>query len=280
MPTASGALRVRRPHFELDSSIPRYWHGGDPFKTHFMDALSSVFPGGEAFFVRSVLHYRDRVEDPALLEALRGFAGQEGQHSHQHDLHLQLLLGHGYWLIEVRNRFMDKVLRAIGLRFPRYALAETAALEHLTALLARKLLGQPERWTDPMDPRMAALWRWHALEEAEHKSVAYEVLQLVAPSYPLRAFAMAMATLGLTIETFWRTTYMLIVDGRCTDRSVWAQGRRFLFGREGLLRGTGPEYRRWFRRRFHPDDVDDTPLIERSRPLVGMGPEVRLGSGA
>ena len=41
-------IQVRRPEFDLGAAIPRYWVAGDPFRSHFMNALSSVFPDGEA----------------------------------------------------------------------------------------------------------------------------------------------------------------------------------------------------------------------------------------
>jgi uncharacterized protein len=262
------ALQVRRPALDIGADVPRYWYGGDPFATHYLDALSSVFPDGEAFFVRSVQRFRDRVDDPDLRRAIQGFAGQEGQHSHQHDRHLELLAAHGYGALARMNRAGDTVMRLLNRHLPRFSLAATAALEHLTALLARRILENESRFTAPMDPRMGALWRWHALEEAEHKTVAFDVLRRVAPSYLLRAFALSVTTLGLFSEMLVRTGYMLWKDGELAAGSVRA-GARFLFGREGLLRGLGPDYRAWYRRDFHPSQIDDTALIEAWRARIG-----------
>jgi predicted metal-dependent hydrolase len=233
-----------------------------------MNALSSVFPPGEAFFVKSVLRYRDDIDDPELLARIRGFAGQEGQHSHQHDRHLELLLSQGYSALATRNRAVDWLMNWSLRRMPRASLAGTAALEHLTALLARRLLGDPERWTGSMDARIAPLWLWHALEEAEHKAVAFDVLERIVPGRALRNIQLAQNTVGLFIEILDRTVYMLWKDGQLFRRSVWADGMRFLFGRDGFLRGHGPDYRSWYRRGFHPDDIDDTPLIEACRGRV------------
>jgi predicted metal-dependent hydrolase len=256
------ALKVRRPSFALAPDLPRYWYGGDPFATHCLDALSSVFPDGEAFFVRSVQAYRDRIDDPDLLRAIQGFAGQEAQHSHQHDAHLALLEAQGYTALLRLNRMADRGMRFGNRHWPRFSLASTAAVEHLTALLARRILRNGSEFTAAMEPRMAALWRWHAVEEAEHKAVAYDVLQRVAPSRALRSFALALNTLGLFVETLVRTFYMLRVDGVLLRRATLASGWRFLLGRDGLLRGHGREYLAWFRRGFHPSQIDDRPLIE------------------
>jgi hypothetical protein len=262
------AIVVRRPSLDDWSDLPRYWNRGEPFATHFLNALSSVFPPGEAFFVKSVLHYRDEIDDPDLLAQIRGFAGQEGQHSHQHDRHLQLLVSQGYTGLVTRNRLADWMMRWSLRRMPRASLAGTAALEHLTALLARRLLRDPERWAEDMDPRMAPLWLWHALEEAEHKAVAFDVLERVAPGRALRNVQLAQNTVGLFIEILDRTVYMLWKDGQLFRRKVWADGLRFLFGQDGFLRGHGADYWPWYRQGFHPDDVDDTLLIESRRVQV------------
>jgi predicted metal-dependent hydrolase len=270
-PTGSD-IPVRRPSTGLSRDIPRDWYRGQAFASHFMDALSSTFPEGEAFFVRSVVHYReaarDRLDAPELLEAIRAFAGQEGQHSRLHADHVQLLLDRGYSAIETRNRWVGAILRWSNRRVPAASLAVTAALEHLTAILARQILSQPEHFCDAMHPEMAKLWRWHALEEAEHKSVAFDVLQRVAPSHRRRVLAQISNSIGLSIEIFDRLVYMLWKDGLLFRREGWAGGWRFLFGHGGLLRGVGKDYLAWYRRDFHPDEIDDRSLIQAVRPRV------------
>jgi predicted metal-dependent hydrolase len=268
---SSAPIPIRRPALEISPELPRYWYGGNAFATHYLDALSSVFPDGEAFFVRSVQRYRDEIDDPALRRAIQGFAGQEAQHSHQHDRHLSLLDAHGYGALARANRFADRIMRRSNRVAPRFSLASTAALEHLTALLARRILSDGSRFTRPMDPRMAELWRWHALEEAEHKTVAFDVLQRVAPSYALRVVALVVNTLGLFFEILARTAYMLWKDGELTRSETWSDGWKFLFGLEGLLRGLGREFRAWFRRDFHPSQIDDGPLIAEWRERVAIG---------
>lgn len=265
---SASEILIRRPKGSLSPDVPRYWYGGDAFATHFMNALSSTFPFGEAFFVRAVLHFRDQIDDPRLRERMRGFAGQEGQHSRVHDEHVQMLVAQGYGALETRNRFIDRIARWQNRRFPRLSLSMTAGLEHLTALLARQLLSDPEGRTGPMHPEMARLWLWHALEEAEHKAVAFDVLTQVAHSYPLRIITLALNTFGLSLEVFERMVYMLWKDGLLFKAEIWTAGWRFLFGEGGFLRGLGADYRAWYHRDFHPNDVDDRALIELNAPLI------------
>jgi predicted metal-dependent hydrolase len=267
MAAAHSSIEVRRPSFDL-ADLPRHWFGGDPFRTHFMNALSSVFPDGEAWFVRSVLHYRDRVEDPELRAAIRAFAGQEGQHSHQHDLHCALLEAQGYAAIGRMNRVMRKAMVWMNAKMPLWCLANTAALEHLTATMARQIMQRPDVWTGDMDPRMAPLWRWHALEEAEHKAVAFDVLTLVHPGGGIRVAAQLLSTFDLFVETWLRMVTLLHRDGLLWRPRLWLDGVRWLFGAGGLLSGTGCDYRAWFHRDFHPSQIDDTALIEDWRERI------------
>ena len=267
-PEFTTEIPIRRPAHSLSRDIPRHWYGGAAFATHFLNALSSTFPFGEAFFVRSVLRYREQIDDAWLIDNIRGFAGQEGQHSRVHDEHVEMLIAQGYTALETRNRFVDRIARWHNRRTPKLSLSMTAGLEHLTALLARQILSDPELRTGKMHPEMARLWRWHALEEAEHKAVAFDVLMQVAPGRLHRCIVMALNTLGLSIEILDRMIYMLWKDGLLFKTETWSGGWRFLFGKRGFLHGTGADYRAWYRRDFHPNELDDRPLIERNVALI------------
>jgi predicted metal-dependent hydrolase len=258
----SSPIPIRSVDLSLSEKTPRYWYGSHPFKTHFMNALSTTFPEGEAFFVRSVRYYRDRIEDPKLLAEIRGFSGQEAMHSRQHVGHVELLAQQGYPWLKRLNDLAGREMRFYNRRLPLYSLAMTAALEHLTAIIARQILSDPERWVKPMHPDIAPLWEWHAIEEAEHKAVAFDVLRHVSGSGALRIFAQMSATFGLLLDNFIRLFYLLAKDGLAWKPRIWIDGARFLWGRDGLLRTLLPDYLEWYRRGFHPLQRDDRPLID------------------
>ena len=263
------SITIRHPDFRITEQTPRYWYGGDPARTHFMNALSTTFPPGEAFFVRSVLHYRDRISDPSQLAEIRSFCGQEGVHSREHDRHTELIVAQGYPGIATLNRIGDREMRFWNVRAPLWALATTAALEHLTAIMARQALSDPEYWSADMHPDMEPFWQWHAMEEAEHKAVAFDVLQEVSGSYALRVAAMLFATLGLLTDNYVRFTYFLYKDGRLFDWRLWRDNLRFVWGRRGMYRSLARDYRRWFARDFHPWQQDDQPLIDAQLARMG-----------
>jgi predicted metal-dependent hydrolase len=272
--TASGTgIYIRRLGIALTNEIPRHWCRNEPFATHLLNSLSSVFPIGEKFFVRSVLSHSEAFEDdPRLLAEVRAFAAQEGFHNREHDRHVEMLVMQGYCGVLTRNRLIDGFFRWLNKWQPVTALAATAAIEHLTATLSRVVL-RDDRVVHGMDPRMHSLWQWHALEECEHKAVAYDVLMRVSSSYWLRVYVLVVSTLGVAAETIERAIYMLWKDGELFKWKTWRDCWRALFagGRpetnefgyqpRGVLRDIARSYLAWYRRDFHPSQLDDSRFV-------------------
>ena len=240
------------------AAVPRHWFGGDPVATHIANGVNMLFPAGERFFVRSVNHYLDRIDDPELRAQVRGFFGQEGRHAKAHDDYNERLRQQGYQI----DRFLamyEKVGRGMLERMapPALRLAATAAAEHFTAIMAENALSR--NVLDQADPTMRELLTWHAAEEIEHKAVAFDVLRAVNPSYALRMAGLTYATVSLV--SFWLlgTTTLLRQDG-LTRRDVRRRMREMRgenpIVRNVFLRGI----REYMRRDFHPDDNDNYHL--------------------
>lgn len=139
-------------------------------QTILLHTLSSLFPEGEAFFVKSVRHYRNRIERGSPLDVDVGrFIGQEAHHSRAHSKINSVLYDNGIWNPEkVEKAALSSLFRLS----PRLSLHVTAVLEHWTATLAKQLLAN----TYPMTDAEKALWWEHAKEEIEHAHVSYELL--------------------------------------------------------------------------------------------------------
>ncbi|MGP3791992.1 metal-dependent hydrolase [Pseudomonas sp. B392_1p] len=255
-------IRPRQPDFDLPSPLPRHWHSGDAFKSHFFNAMSVLFPDGERFFIDSVRLFRDQIEDPELREEIRGFIGQEGHHSREHQDYNQRLRDLGY-NIDYLERGLQRRLAFVKRHLsPELQLAATCAVEHLTAILANALLSNPA-WMDGADPRLARLWRWHALEETEHKAVAFDVYQQVCGSPWLRRRAMVQSTLFFTWDTLKGMRHMLKRDGLLWNWRVWRDGLVWLWGSRGIFRPLVRDYLDFYRRDFHPWQHDNRVLMER-----------------
>src|SRR3546814_14446969 len=82
-PTPIGyAIERRNWKFGRGKAAQRWWHGGDPGRTAFFNALSSTFPVGEKFFMSAVRYYRN--DAPETLRAeIDAFIFQESTHSRE-----------------------------------------------------------------------------------------------------------------------------------------------------------------------------------------------------
>ena len=248
----------------LPDPMPRYWHGGDPFKSHFFNAMSVLFPEGERFFIHSVRLYREQIKDPLLLEQIRGFIGQEGHHSHEHEAYNQRLRGMGYDVdylergVKRRIGFVKKHLS------PEVMLAATCSVEHFTAIIADALLKNP-RVLEGADQQMARLWRWHALEETEHKAVAFDVFMQVSGNRKLLRNAMLRTTFFFTLDTTKGLIHMLKRDGQLWNWRLWRDGISWLWGKQGVLRPLVGVYMDFYRKEFHPWQHDNLYLVRQYR---------------
>lgn len=259
--TNKSDIQPRRMDFEFEADIPRYWFDGDQFKTLLLSALSCTFPEGERFFVRSVRHYQKNITDEKLKEEVKGFIGQEAHHGNEHEAFNAFLEARGI----PAKKIEEFVLR--GLKWqgkflsPKRQLAKTCALEHFTAMLAETILEHPEM-LEGMDKRVLPLWFWHAVEESEHKSVAFDVYQDQEGGYWTRTSEMAVTTLeflGFTIFHYFQLRSGM--DDKRDLRSV-LRGFNWLLGKPGWLRKLGPAYLSYYRRDFHPSQRDSRALRE------------------
>lgn len=268
--TNQSDIQPRHMDFEFDESIPRYWFDGDQFKTLLLTALSCTFPEGERFFVRSVRHYQKGITDPKLKEEVKGFIGQEAHHGNEHESFNALMERKGIPTSKV-EKFVHQGLKWQESRMsPERALAKTCALEHFTAMLAEAILGNEDIF-EGMDERMVPLWLWHAIEESEHKSVAFDVYQDQVGSYWTRTSEMALTTVEfIGFTCFHYLQLRRDMDDRTDWRSV-ARGLNWLLGRPGWLRKLGPAYRAYYKRDFHPSKRDSSALRRRGlEKLAGL----------
>jgi predicted metal-dependent hydrolase len=266
--SSTGASRdritVRRMNFAFTPDIPEDWANGNPMVTALMAGLSAVFPPGERYFIESVRHYADQVKDPELRERIRGFIGQEANHSKEHAAFNKFLAARGV-PIDAFERFAEKRLKGLqGRSSPAANLARTAALEHMTAFLASALLDFGD-FLEHTHPTVAAFWMWHSIEEIEHRSVAFDVYKEFVDDEWLRVRSMAAVTFIFCAASAIRTVMTMRKGGTLFDLPAWAGGLGMMFGREGALRKALPLYYAYYRRDFHPDQHDNREAVERAK---------------
>lgn len=257
-------IRPRHMDFAFPDPLPRHWHSGDAFKSHLFDAMSALFPDGERFFIDSVRHFREQIEDPVLKEQIRGFIGQEGHHSREHLEYSNRLRDLGYDISRIERRAQARIRFTQKQFSPQRQLAATAALEHITAIMADGLLKDPRHMAGA-HPTMARLWRWHALEETEHKAVAFDVYNQVCGNRKLLRRAMRMGTWFFLLDTTRGLAHMLKQDGLLWNWRVWRDGLQWMWGKQGVFRPLLRTYRDFFKPDFHPWQHNNLELLYQVR---------------
>ncbi|PPE73040.1 metal-dependent hydrolase [Solimonas fluminis] len=261
--SAKAIVPRKGPDFGLEGDIPRYWFGGDAFKTRFFDAMSLLFPEGEKFFIACVRDYRDQVTDPELKAQVKDFMYQEGQHGIVHTQFNNRLKAQGIevdHILDEQKRIMFGVFRKW---LPKvYTLGQTAAAEHMTALMAHGFFSAG--LMKDADPRIRAMYAWHAVEEIEHKAVAYDVFKKVAKgSWLVRVLSMLQVALTFPLHVFMIMNHMFKVDGVQNRGRVWLRGLWWLYGPRGIYPRLLPHFMLYFIPGFHPWKHGDMDIYRR-----------------
>lgn len=270
-------ITPRPVSIDFPPGTPKFWYAGSPFISHLFDAFSTTLPVGEDLFIYSLRQVREQLQDPQLKKQIRGFIGQEAFHSREHHKYNHLMKRWGYD-IDKMDRSMNRATRIIRRWLnPMQALAVTLSCEHITSILSAAIL-RGDLMVDA-DPAMKALWQWHAVEEIEHKSVAWDVYQALGGRYRTRVIWMNFALLLIGVRVAARLLHMLRRDGLLFDRSVWRDGLQFLFGRSGLVKTLKQDFLDFYRRDFHPWHHDTLALTEGWKARYAAG-DIATATGA
>lgn len=256
------SLRVRNIKLPFaESEIPRWWFHANPFVTHASNGLGMLFPEGERFFIRSVKHYLSDLDDPELVAKVRAFFGQEGRHGHAHEQANDVLRTQGYDLDAFYARFQLAFEELEPRVPPVIRLSTTVACEHFTAIFAHHALTQ--EFIEGAHPVMRGLMRWHACEEIEHKSVAFDVLKAIDPRYWVRVAGLVLAVTQLV--GWWMLATRMLLE----QEDLSPEERRRYRAEAAVLRGgggavdwslIGAAFVDYLRPDFHPDQRDDYHL--------------------
>jgi hypothetical protein len=268
---------TRRISFEESlQDLPRHFaDDGDLILSHLAASLSAVFPDGEDFFVRSVRHFRDQITDPELKKQVNGFIGQEAMHGREHRAFNDRLSQLGY-----PTKLFEKVTR-VGLTAreriaPAKAnLAATAALEHFTATLAELVLTSEDAQQLFGHQEVRNLFLWHALEESEHKAVAFDVYKAVGGTERMRVWTMNILRYGFVGFMTLQIAVSLAGDRATYRRGNLRRSLRRVLRSPLLTKELWLQLKDYNRPDFHPDDRDTDALVERWRHEL-FGPDGTL----
>ncbi|WP_435337256.1 metal-dependent hydrolase [Acinetobacter sp. LH3_13] len=283
---AGASFPVRRMNFNFDT-VPEYWMGGNAGLTHFMTALSALFPAGEKFFIDSVraVRYHPILKNNAdLQKEISAFIGQEAMHTHEHvgfnasaqkfGHDVDALERHTDTVIQTTRKFMAKLAKPIGITQEMVDLTTTTALEHFTATIASQLLSNSHIQELMTDDTMKTMWLWHAIEENEHKAVAYDVFKGVFGK-GLRAYALRTSSLVISMVILFFIQNYFLWRLLKQDKQLNLENLRMIYRyayspSKGIITGMGKEMLLYFNPNFHPNDFDTTTLLNTWKAKLGF----------
>lgn len=228
------------------------WHAKGKGVSQFFNNLSVYFPDGEKFFIKSIRNFRTELKNEELLKAVKAFIQQEANHGVWHKEYnlqiertgapqeqLQTLVKRGLGFVE-------------GVLPQTHQLAVTCTLEHLTAIMGELVLYNQDLYLGDSEESMKKLWNMHALEEFEHKCVAFDVFEEVSGSYCLRSFYLIAQTLVFVIAS-QQSLLVFLLRTKCS-LIEFINCYRFQIGLNGFVWKSIPLWFEWFSRDFHPSN--------------------------
>jgi len=260
---------VRRMDYNF-GNIPRYWCNNDPSLTHYFTGLSTLFPEGESYFVRSVRALRGKAKKNGLLDREIGaFIGQEAMHSKEH--HAFHVSAQQYGLDpESLEKATGIILKGIEKVFSKkWNLLVTVGLEHYTAVLVVSMMQSVNELMT--DTTIRDLWLWHSVEETEHKAVAFDLYEYLYGN-GLSAYLprISVFTLSLILITGFSTIYQIVLMKRDKQLSNFKSWRNFFSFAGKQYRTLIPKFFEYYRYDFHPNQTDERDLVAATKIKLGI----------
>ncbi len=256
------AIKPRHMDFPFGALKKLKFFDDNIYKSCFMAGLSASFPLGEAEFLDSVRHFRDKIENPDLKQQVKGFIGQEAHHSRQHQFVNSELDRLGYRTDKIEKDLKKEIAKLVAKQTKQFRLAYTVCSEHITAIMAEYALNEPA-FLEGMDAPMKDLLLWHSVEEIEHKSVAFDVYMEVVGDVKYLNKTMKIAIIIMHLH-FTQRMFKLAFNTK-----HWANFREFagfmswMFGKGGMWRSLRQPYKSFYKKGFHPWDNGGLELVEK-----------------
>ena len=268
-------MPIRHMDFQFDGKqLDDTFFRNTELASAYFEALSIFLTFGEDLVIDTARHHRQFVKDPELKRLVTALIGQEAIHGREHEEYNDFVAQAGVPL-HAQEAIVAKLLGVVQQYSPEaIQLAITVSLEHLTAILGGGLLDLPEIM-DGSDEDYKAIWYWHALEETEHKAVAFDVYRtVIGEDSNLGAYALRSSTLVLSTAAFFTlfTPFYLHnvrIKGGLTDLKGWRAVAKHTWGRKGVFLNITKPWFDWFKPGFHPWDHDNREHLKNFKALLG-----------
>ncbi len=256
-------ITVRKMPFEFPDEIDPVFIEGDPEASFGMIAGSLLLPHLEPYLIRSMRAAMEHVTDPQILDSLKRFSAQEGQHFRMHAKFNKAIRKAGFPKLEE----FERELAADYKRFSeskslKFNLAYAEGFEALT-MNAIKFLMDPNGFDNPESP-IFQMFEWHFVEELEHRNVTFDVYDHVCGGYFYRLFAGIYAQWHFTSWIRRVNKYMLEVMPP-PERSPEVKRARKQFERAERRRAFKellPAIIRIYLPNYSPHDLEISPAMQ------------------
>ncbi|RZG67568.1 metal-dependent hydrolase [Acinetobacter junii] len=260
---------VRRMDYNFENT-PKYWCANDPAMTHYFTGLSTLFPEGESYFVRSVRALREHAKlNEALDREISAFIGQEAMHSKEHHAFHISAQQHGM-NPESLEKATGIVLKGLEKVFSKkWNLLVTVGLEHYTAVLVVSMMETVNEYMT--DKTIRDLWLWHSVEETEHKAVAFDLYEYLYGN-GLNAYLprVTIFTLSLILITGLSTIYQIVLMKRDKQLSNLKTWQNFFNFAAKQYKTFIPKFFEYYRYDFHPNQTNEKNLVATTKIKLGI----------
>ncbi|MFZ4602574.1 MAG: metal-dependent hydrolase [Caulobacterales bacterium] len=184
-------MKVRRPKFDF-SNTPAHWAPVWEY-AQTMNGSSAWIPYLERFLNRVMADAAAKLDqnDPAsaqLRNDIRTFVRQEANHYALHGAFNAILARHGYDITPFERHFEAEFERLYTTKSFAFQLAYCEGFETLGPPAALVWLDEIEDLLEGADAEVVGLWKWHLMEEYEHRTVCHDAFHHFHGGYWLRLY--------------------------------------------------------------------------------------------
>jgi predicted metal-dependent hydrolase len=247
-------LVIRDFTFDFPEDIDPVWAPGNPVRSHLFNGLSLTMPYLEPYLIRSILRARKHITDPELLEDIAGFNRQEANHFKCHRKYNELLKANGYPELERVENHMTEAYARLETKSLRTQLAYSAGFESMTNGFTHWFVNKRVSLFAGTDRHVSSFWIMHMIEEAEHKTVAFDAYMACSGQYFARALGVFHGSFHLLGLGIWG---MLVALKK--DKTLYRPKTIFQIAKElvGMSVTVGPFMLRALLPGFNPRDEPD-----------------------
>tara|TARA_R110002110_G_scaffold119309_2_gene293766 strand:+ start:53610 stop:54440 length:831 start_codon:yes stop_codon:yes gene_type:complete len=244
--------------FTLEKDYPRYWYNQSPVQTYHMNVLAVYLPYGEKFFIHCVKNFAHCIKDPILKQSINAFLKQEAYHGREHTRLFKHTIALHYPNLDVSKYKFWLTGTLAFLAGKKFRLAMAAAGEHYTAVVASTYLKYPEGF-EKMPSDIAIIWKWHAIEELEHKEVVFNMLKPLKIGYLTRITAFLLMTV-IQVSSYIRPFFHMAKH----DKLLFSFGfyKSIMLHFKSIRLESIKAYWAYLKPSFHPSHQDTYPLIQ------------------